>query len=226
MIPTSPSLIARTLPLLAVILGANFLILLGYNGAWRASTQVYLDNDDGRRGPFAWSSGLGMPPRPRPDFLSGATAVPGQKEIEAEEGRLAVMETDESSQRSSSSTKKSGLAPSTSPTDTSHDDAGGDAAVEASSRQPDLLAYEDLMERRRARVTSGCSEMRQRGIAPTKNFRNIIVMKEKEVVWCPVFKAASSTWIKYLFETSSLTEVRKGIVHIFPCAFLMFCFAA
>ncbi len=62
---------------------------------------------------------------------------------------------------------------------------------------------------RRDTLKSGCRELVSRSAVPAKNFLNVIVMQEKRLAWCPVFKASSSTWLKYLFETSSLSQVGR-----------------
>ncbi len=209
MSPTS-SLASRSLPLLAVILGANFLILMVYNAAWRASIQIH-PVDDGGRGLLGRGALGTRMPRPQADFLGGGTAS-ARKDKEALDvkdptGAGAAAESSHRSE-SESAQNHADTSQTTSSSVLVHKAAVSPSSMQSPTpRKLDLLAYEDLMERRRELVTSGCDEMRRWSIPPTKNFPNVIVMKEKEVVWCPVFKAASSTWIKYLFETSSLSEV-------------------
>ena len=199
---TAPApLSSRLMSLLLVILGANFLILLVYQVSWRVSSKVVAVEEEGGGG----GGGGGLffrtvdSPRPLPAFL-GQVSMPEDeqtKEEDVEEGTWppgAVSKSDKESQRPSpvplrSEAKVDWKPPRRPP-----------------SKNLDLSAYESLMEDRRARLEAGCNEMRRRGVPPTKNYPNVIVMKEKDVVWCPVFKAASSTWLKYLFETSSLTE--------------------
>ena len=67
-----------------------------------------------------------------------------------------------------------------------------------------LKNFEKVMDERRGLLESGCNEMRKRSSSQfntmTSNFQNVIVMKQKNLVWCPVFKASSSTFLHYLLD--------------------------
>ena len=70
-----------------------------------------------------------------------------------------------------------------------------------------LSEYEKLMQGRRAQVMKVCRESK---IKTETNFANILEMKEKNMIWCPVYKAGTSSWKIYLFEIfPNLSEVSK-----------------
>jgi len=41
------------------------------------------------------------------------------------------------------------------------------------------------------------------------NYRNVLFMKEKKLLWCPVYKAGSQAWFDFLVDASNLTVGRK-----------------
>ena len=87
------------------------------------------------------------------------------------------------------------------------------AAVSSPEKQMEL--FRRLMKERREVVREGCQEMATHKGSPyagkTYNYQNVVVMKSRDIVWCPVFKASSSTWLTYLLDIyDGFTSVRAG----------------
>ena len=76
---------------------------------------------------------------------------------------------------------------------------------------------ESYFERRRTHLKTVCEEVKTSGEnlplpMPNSWFAfpsNLLVLKERNLVWCPVYKAATSTWMSYLVQFSSLTPDEK-----------------
>lgn len=66
----------------------------------------------------------------------------------------------------------------------------------------------DTFKKRRHKVQEYCGEKKKH---PTMPFANdptkLFVLRDRHVVYCPVFKAGSSTWLSILVDLSSKTEV-------------------
>ena len=83
----------------------------------------------------------------------------------------------------------------------------------SSSPEKQLSLFKALMKERRETLERGCDELRHRRGGPyaavTANYQNGVVMQSKDIVWCPVFKASSSTWLNYLLDIyPGMTDVR------------------
>ncbi len=174
---------SRALPLLIfVVLGANFLILLVYNAAWKASTHVAYMAHSRRIRP--------IPDRPAPlrtvsdsAIVSNATAI--------------IMATSNAGNAIKESSRPANL---TNRTVSSSNNMSGDT----------VAYYKHVMAERRALMEKYCAERRKRRFPPSRNFANAIIMRNENLLWCPVFKASSSTWITYLFEhAKKLPEAKR-----------------
>lgn len=77
-------------------------------------------------------------------------------------------------------------------------------------------SFRGLMKDRKQLLSKTCDSFRHKGILPrirSSVYRNLIIMKERKILWCPVFKASSTTWLHYLLDISSLSKARlKPIV--------------
>ena len=68
---------------------------------------------------------------------------------------------------------------------------------------------ENLFEKRQNRLLNYCQEKKEHPNQPFSNDPSkLFVLKERNLVWCPVFKAGSSTWLSTLVDLSSKTKVR------------------
>lgn len=74
---------------------------------------------------------------------------------------------------------------------------------ESSSRRRG--AFDSLMELRTRRIRDYCQERRMT-LTSLHAFSNIILVRDNNILWCPVFKASSSTWLHHLLEISKLPE--------------------
>ena len=76
------------------------------------------------------------------------------------------------------------------------------AVMESESENPNLF------EKRQNRVSNYCQQKKEHPTSPfTNDPSKLFVLKERNVVWCPVFKAGSSTWLSTLVDLSSKTKV-------------------
>ncbi len=82
---------------------------------------------------------------------------------------------------------------------------------------PASASLEQLMAERQLRMRMGCDLMSSRSPSSiTHNYQNVLLIRDDEgndrensLLWCPVFKASSSTWLHYLLDTTStLTQER------------------
>lgn len=79
-----------------------------------------------------------------------------------------------------------------------------------SKDDPKWIAFFNVMSDRNKRIHDHCDAKDRKKNANRANYGHIIVMKEKRLIYCPVFKASSTTWLNYLFDIStSLTQVNK-----------------
>lgn len=75
--------------------------------------------------------------------------------------------------------------------------------------KPGLKDFGSLMSSRVKVVQDLCGEMRERPTEPfSHNFENLFFLKERSLVWCPVFKAASTVWMQNFFQLADITKVR------------------
>jgi len=75
----------------------------------------------------------------------------------------------------------------------------------------DMASFCQLMAERKRVLDDGCEAMRDSGPeASPRNSRNVLVMPEKELLWCPIFKASSSTWLSFLLDISDMSQRRKA----------------
>ncbi len=67
---------------------------------------------------------------------------------------------------------------------------------------------------RSRRVDSHCRAMRAKGVLQAGSFKDLFYMKEKGVLWCPVFKAASTAWIdNFLRLSGNADKVSESVFH-------------
>ncbi len=58
--------------------------------------------------------------------------------------------------------------------------------------------------KRRTRVLKVCMEEKEgHMMAQFASFDTIHVYEESQVYWCPVFKAGTTLWVRYMFDTTS-----------------------
>ena len=74
----------------------------------------------------------------------------------------------------------------------------------SSSQSDEFRSFESLMEHRSDRIKNYCKE--RRVLTSIHAFNNIFLMKDNNILWCPVFKASSSTWLHHLLEISKIPE--------------------
>jgi len=61
------------------------------------------------------------------------------------------------------------------------------------------------MEERRIVLEAGCKKQTHRGVGVGK-VGDFFPLASRALVWCPVYKAASTTWIQHLFHMAGLTQ--------------------
>ena len=67
----------------------------------------------------------------------------------------------------------------------------------------------DLFEKRQERIDSYCAYKKEHPSGPfTNDPSKLFVLKDRHLVWCPVFKAGSSTWLSTLVDLSSKSKVK------------------
>ena len=74
----------------------------------------------------------------------------------------------------------------------------------------------NLFTKRKQNIDKVCAYKKAH---PTEPFINdpthLLVLQDRNVAWCPVFKAGSSTWLTIILDLSSVSEVRD----VFFCFF-------
>ena len=67
----------------------------------------------------------------------------------------------------------------------------------------------NLFTKRKRNIDKVCAYKKSH---PTEPFINdpthLLVLQDRNVAWCPVFKAGSSTWLTIILDLSSVSEVR------------------
>ncbi len=171
-----------TFPLLIfVILGANFLNLVVYNAVWKAS--IHTATVRNRQIRLMSDRPASLRTINYSAFVGNATAI--------------IMSINNAGNASKVSSKLANLKNRT--------------VLSSSKMSGEAVAYYNhIMAERRELVEKFCAERQKRRIAPAKNFANAIIMTNENLLWCPVFKASSSTWIMYLFEhAKKLPEAKR-----------------
>ena len=71
----------------------------------------------------------------------------------------------------------------------------------------------NLFTKRKQNIDKVCAYKKSH---PTEPFINdpthLLVLQDRNVAWCPVFKAGSSTWLTIILDLSSVSEVRDVFV--------------
>ena len=74
----------------------------------------------------------------------------------------------------------------------------------------------NLFTKRKQNIDKVCAYKKSH---PTEPFINdpthLLVLQDRNVAWCPVFKAGSSTWLTIILDLSSVSEVRDVFFLIF-----------
>ena len=66
--------------------------------------------------------------------------------------------------------------------------------------------YHNLMAKRRHVIDEQCRSVER--LQPAGfSWRDVIFMKQEKIVWCPIFKAGSTSWIDYLFTDLSVAPL-------------------
>ena len=67
----------------------------------------------------------------------------------------------------------------------------------------------DLFVKRKQNIAQYCEFKKTlTNEALTNDPSHLMVLKDRNLAWCPVFKAGSSTWLTILLDLSSISEVR------------------
>ena len=75
-------------------------------------------------------------------------------------------------------------------------------------------SFEDLMTGRTKEVRSRCDAMRLHPTEPFPHFlENLFYLEKEALLWCPVFKAASTVWMEHFFSLADVSAVRRGTVY-------------
>ena len=73
----------------------------------------------------------------------------------------------------------------------------------------------NLFTKRKQNIDKVCAYKKSH---PTEPFINdpthLLVLQDRNVAWCPVFKAGSSTWLTIILDLSSVSEVRDVFVFL------------
>ena len=73
----------------------------------------------------------------------------------------------------------------------------------------------NLFTKRKQNIDKVCAYKKSH---PTEPFINdpthLLVLQDRNVAWCPVFKAGSSTWLTIILDLSSVSEVRYVFVFL------------
>ena len=87
-------------------------------------------------------------------------------------------------------------------------DTANDIVIDIPKDNKNNEAFEDLMASRRMRVSDECNGMKAaQNVRFSYNFGHLFVYREQHVVFCPVFKAATSTWFQLMVEMAPLPNV-------------------
>ena len=72
-------------------------------------------------------------------------------------------------------------------------------------------AFEAEMRRRVRRLSAHCRAMRTSGAMVRQKqgskFANLFLLERRSLLWCPVFKAASTAWMENFFRLTGMAEV-------------------
>ena len=80
--------------------------------------------------------------------------------------------------------------------------------IKISVKTTNQAEFDSKMAMNRKKLQNACSAYPQLRRQPKFTF-NLMFFKEQNVVWCPVFKASSSTWLKFFFEISTALPEQK-----------------
>ena len=78
----------------------------------------------------------------------------------------------------------------------------------SSASQPMKIEF----EARTKRVGQFCEVWKQNRNVINFNLDNLLILKERNLLWCPVYKAGTSTWMRYLVELSLLPLRHKKTI--------------
>ena len=89
-----------------------------------------------------------------------------------------------------------------------------DGIPEVPHNQPtDQAMIREIMKNRRNLIKEKCEENILRKLPPvssrTKVSGRLIHMPSKNVIWCPVYKSSTSSWLNYLLDISDLSDQEK-----------------
>ena len=89
--------------------------------------------------------------------------------------------------------------------------------VRNNSDELKISKLQSIFEERRKSTENFCEDLKANGIkwpSPMDGWfafpSNLLVLKERNLVWCPVFKSATSTWMTFLVKLSSLSDSEKS----------------
>ena len=70
----------------------------------------------------------------------------------------------------------------------------------------------DLFVKRKQKIAQHCAWKKMHtNVALTNDPSHLMVLKDRNLAFCPVFKAGSSTWLTILLDLSSISEVKVFI---------------
>ena len=77
----------------------------------------------------------------------------------------------------------------------------------------DQAMIQEIMATRRNLIMEKCKERTSQKLPPastrTKVSTRLIHMPSKNVIWCPVYKSSTSSWLTYLLDISGLSDKEK-----------------
>ena len=79
----------------------------------------------------------------------------------------------------------------------------------ASTTVTTKIDFVSLFEKRKQNIDEFCEKEKKQPHEPLINDpSHLFVLQDRQITWCPVFKAGSSTWLAFTLELSSKSLVR------------------
>lgn len=75
------------------------------------------------------------------------------------------------------------------------------------------MTFTDMIRKRRDKVSQQCQLWKGKEFIP-KSHANLFYLEQKNILWCPVFKAASTNWMINFVELSKTKEQKKILPQI------------
>lgn len=198
----------KSLQVLLLVLTVNLLLILMFNSSWVGVTVEYCAKCTASPQPKPVAMAFGDQPssvqmsqNQKSSKTASRQALPGDK-VSQTKSMPDLVSLDKLSQNKMSLNKETPTTTARTNVTQPSDKVTSDKVTQSSN---ELTRFKALMTDRKELMTRECEKLKRRGSAVllSSNYQNVIVMKEKDIVWCPVFKASSSTWLHYLFDIST-----------------------